>query len=132
MSKSLYQYSFNTEQREMIENLLVQSIRGARYKHTSAANTFVSGGGWVTAKKKLEYKFSGNILNICIWKVVAPIVPMWEMGCSDAKSTYGCALNSVLQSSVANIISQVNAQFPLVPLTLCHTVDDNFLSTLIG
>ena len=127
MSKSLYQYKINEENKTAIENAIVQSIMVEKYKPTKEPFVFVKGNGWFTAKKKIEFKVSGELLSICAWKVVAPVVPMWEMGCSDLKDVYGVALNAGINSSVLAIIGRVKAQFPMNTLAECESVTDDFL-----
>ena len=130
MSKSLYQYRIYPEHRQHIEMLLHQILPTHKYKPSKQPNVFVCGSGWITAKRKIEYSITGDMLNICVWKVIAPIIPMLEMGCNDANSFYGAALNSGMKNAVEHTVNLISQQVPLTPLTYCVQVDDNFLDSI--
>lgn len=130
MSKSLYQYKFESENREQIEAMLRQLLPTKGYKMSKVPNTFVCGSGWMTAKRKIEYRIVGDMLSICVWKVIAPIVPMLEMGCNDANSTYGVVLNSGMKAAVENTAAEISAKFPLTMFSNCQSVADNFLDVI--
>ena len=130
MSKSLYQYRFNPEQAPLLEQALINAILSEKYVNKGTPCTYTYGSGWFTAKRRIEYKITQGILHICIWRVVAPIVPMLEMGCSDLNSFYGCALNGSMKSTIDRIAYKVHNACGLSVMTNCQTVDDNFLSRI--
>ena len=126
MSKSLYQYKFNPEQRGLLEQVLIQALGEEKYFDKVGNRMFTYGSGWLTAKRRIEYKITGDVLSICIWKVVAPFVPSAEMGCCDISNFYGGALNSSMKANIERIAYKVNCVCPLALITNCQTVDDNF------
>jgi len=131
MSKSLYQYRFNPEYRQQIEVMLPQLLASHKYKPSKTPNVFTLGSGWFTAKRRVEYRITGDLLSICIWKVVAPILPMIEMGCNDANSAYGAALNGGMKTTIEHTANMISQQFPMTNLAFCMPVPDNYLDTLM-
>ncbi|MBQ8249862.1 MAG: hypothetical protein IJY93_08325 [Clostridia bacterium] len=130
MSKSLYQYKFNPEQRDLLHQVLVRAINDEQYLDKKGMRQFDRGNGWLTAKRRIEYRISEDILHICICKVIAMFVPSWEMGYGDADSFLGCLLNNSLKETVNRIAAKVHAVCPLIQLVNCYKVDNNFLMTI--
>lgn len=130
MSKSLYQYRIKPEERDLVEVLLNGAIPMQQYKSCGHSNLFSYGNGWFSAKRRIQYKIVGDMLNICVWKVVAPIVPMWEMGCNDASNMYGGLLNTGMRMAVERAVASVGQQCEIMPVTVCQTVRDNFLDLI--
>ena len=130
MSKSYYQLIFDPGHMQQLIAVLDQAITEEGYKSTGAPAQFYRGSGWWTAKRKIEYKIVDNSLNICIWKVVAFWLPMFEVGCSSASGAMGAMLNSAMQKSVENIIMKISRVLPVTYTVRCRDVNDNYLDTL--
>ncbi|MBE7042679.1 MAG: hypothetical protein E7399_04190 [Ruminococcaceae bacterium] len=127
MPKSLYQYRICPEHQQQIEAMLNQILPSHRYKPDKEKNVF-SCGGFIAAKRKIEYKIIGDILNICIWKVFKG---------SYGRTTYhpissavGFVLNSGMKNTIENTINIISQQYPLALITCCMDVDDNFIAEL--
>ena len=130
MSKSLYQFKFEPENKQVVESILNNAIAEEKYKKNEKTNTFTYGNGWLTGKRRIEYRISDGVLSICIWKVVAPILPMIEMGCCDAKSTYGVILNEGMKSTIKKITHKINESCSLTPMVICETVSDDYFNRI--
>ena len=129
--KSLYQYKFNPAQRQLLEQVLIKAIKEENYRNKNGTNIYTRGSGWLTAKRRIEYKISQDTLHICAWKVVAPIVPMLEMGSSDLNNAFGAALNPGMKSAINKIVTKVNSICNLAPGLICQTVNNSFLEHII-
>lgn len=130
MSKTLYQIQIQPETRQGIEQILVGAILSEKFKPTKEPNVYAYGSGWLTAKRKIEYKLTDNTLSICIWKVVAPFLPMIEMGCDHANSAYGMALNGSMKAVCERILGKIGQSYPTRVLQHCQVVEDNYLLTV--
>ncbi len=130
MSKTLYQFKIDPEQRSQLENLLHIAIQEERYKSVGHSNLYALGTGWLTASRKIQYKITGNILSLCIWKAVAVIVPSLEVGSCSADNFYGSAFNSSMKNAIDRIAMRVGQHCMLVPLRMGETVSGDFLDKL--
>lgn len=130
MSKSFYQFKFDPSCKQAIQSAIDGIIMSDKFKKCLKPGLFLWGNGWITAKRKLEYVLTDDTLNICVWKVVAPILPCIEMGCSDANGAYGMALNESLKTAVTNIALRLGSYAELHPEQMGITVGDNHLALI--
>jgi len=129
MPKSLYQYRICPEHKQQIEDMLKQIIPSHKYKPDKEPNMFAC-GGFLAAKRKIEYKITGDVLNICIWKIFKG--SYGRISYHPISSVVGCVLNSGMKNTIENTISIISQQFPLTLITCCMDVDDNFIAGLSG